>query len=204
MASLPEPQADGARTVDFHAHALDSLRVIRETLERSESFTAVPGWATAAVGVTALGASVLAAGTRSDLAWALTWLVEAFVGAGISVAGIVLKSRRAGARVLTGAARRVALGAVPPVAAGAILTAVLWRAGAPWAIPGTWMLLYGAGVITGGAFSVRIVPVMGLAFMASGAAALLSPPAWRDALMALSFGGLHVGFGLAIARRHGG
>ena len=71
-------------------------------------------------------------------------------------------------------------------------------------IPPTLLLLYGTGIITGGAFSVRIVPVMGMAFLAVGTAALLAPPAWGDAFLAAGFGGLHVVFGTMIARRHGG
>ena len=63
---------------------------------------------------------------------------------------------------------------------------------------------FGPGVVTGGAFSVRTVPVMGMAFMALGAVALVAPAGWRDVLLAAGFGGLHILFGLFIAWRHGG
>jgi hypothetical protein len=87
---------------------------------------------------------------------------------------------------------------------GALLTIFLFRAGFIAAIPGMWLLLYGTAVVAGGAFSVRVVPLMGFCFMVIGTVALFSPPSWADALMGAGFGGLHVGFGIWIARRHGG
>jgi hypothetical protein len=90
------------------------------------------------------------------------------------------------------------------MAAGALLTLALFRAGAAQLLPGAWLLLFGAAVTSGGAFSVRIVPVMGFSFLALGAAALVAPAAWGDAFMAAGFGGLLVIFGLLIARRYGG
>jgi threonine/homoserine/homoserine lactone efflux protein len=67
-----------------------------------------------------------------------------------------------------------------------------------------WLLLYGTAVVAGGAFSVQIVPVMGLCFMAAGVLALFSPTAWCQWIMGAAFGGLHIAFGIPIARRHGG
>jgi len=93
---------------------------------------------------------------------------------------------------------------VPPLFAGAALTVVLWRVGAFAAVPGLWLMLYGAGVTAGGAFSVRVVPVMGICFLAVGATALFTPAAWSDVWMGAGFGGLHVVFGAVIARKYGG
>ena len=92
----------------------------------------------------------------------------------------------------------------PPLIAGGLLTIVLVRAGLADTIPGVWLLLYGTGVITGGMFSVRAVPAMGLCFMALGALALFSPPALVNGFMAAGFGGLHLLFGVIIVRKYGG
>jgi hypothetical protein len=71
-------------------------------------------------------------------------------------------------------------------------------------MPGTWMLLYGLGVLTGGAASVRVVPLMGLCFVGIGAAALFAPPLWGNWLLAAGFGGVHIVFGTIITVKYGG
>jgi hypothetical protein len=183
---------------------MDNLRFIRETMEGAACFTAVSGIGEMVVGLTALLASWLASRQQGLRGWLLTWLGEAVVACILTCGAIGWKARRAEISLLTAPGRRFALGLLPPLAAGALLTAILVAAGASAFLPGTWLLLYGTGVVTGGAFSVRIVPVMGLAFMALGAITLLCPFAWGDALLAGGFGGLHLVFGALIARGHGG
>jgi hypothetical protein len=187
----------------LHARAMDNLSFIRSTMERATAFTAVPGWGGVAMGATALGATVLADG-RPPAEWLGVWLAASVLALGIGGWSMALKASRGGTSVLSYSGRRFVLSYVPPLAVGALLTLVLVRAGLYAALPGTWLLLYGTGVVTGGAFSVRVVPLMGLCFMALGAIALLAPPAWGDWLMAVGFGGLHIIFGLIIARRYGG
>jgi hypothetical protein len=185
-------------------HAIENLRFIRETMERSASFTAVPGWGGAAMGITALGAALVAARQTSPGAWLATWLVEAALASAIGAWTLGRKARAGGVPVLSGSGRRFALGLCPPLVAGALLTAVLYRAGLLSVLPGLWLLMYGAGVATGGAFSVKIVPVMGLCLMAAGAVALFAPLAWGNWLMGAGFGGLQIICGIIIARRYGG
>lgn len=188
----------------LHARAMDNLRFIRETMERASSFTAVPGWGGVIMGVTALGAAVVAAQQTSVKSWLTTWLVEAFLALLIGGWAMDRKARAAETPLLSGPGRKFALSFSPPMIVGALLTAALYRAGLTSAIPGTWLLLYGTAVVTGGAFSVKVVPVMGLCFMALGAITLFSPETWRDALLAVGFGLLNIIFGVYIARRHGG
>src|SRR5207253_9473182 len=137
-------------------------------------------------------------------AWLGTWLCTAVISLTISAWASNRKARAAQMPLLSGPGRKFTLSLSPPLLVGALLTLVLYRAGLIGAIPGMWLLLYGTGVVTGGAFSVKVVPVMGLCFMLLGAAALFCPATWGNWLMAAGFGGLHIIFGVIIARRYGG
>jgi len=193
----PDPPA-------LHARAMDNLSFIRRTMERATAFTAVPGWGGVAMGGTALAAAAVAQGRLTPQEWLVTWLGASAIALTIGGWAMAAKARRGGTTVFSYSGRRFVLSYVPPIAVGALLTVALVRAGLYQALPGTWLLLYGTGVVTGGAFSVRVVPLMGVCFMLLGTVALLGPAAWGNTLMALGFGGLHIGFGLVIARRYGG
>lgn len=202
--SRPRRSPDRFDTPALHDRAMDNLRFIRETMERSGAFTAVPGGGGIAVGLTALAAAVLAARQPTVELWLATWLAEATVALVIGGWALARKAHAANDPILSGPARRFGLSFLPPMIAGGLLTIALYRAGVPHALPATWLILYGAGVATAGAFSVRIVPVMGLCFMLVGAVALFGPAAWGNWCMAAGFGGLHLVFGAIIARKHGG
>lgn len=188
----------------LHDRAMDNLRYIRETMERSSSFTHVSGIGGVAMGLIALVAASVAATSSTTLVWLAAWLVAAPLSFGVSTVMMARKSRAEGTALLNGSGRKFAWNLVPPLVVGAVLTAVLLRLGLTELLPGIWLMLYGAAVITGGSYSVRTVPVMGVAFMMTGIAALFSPAAWGDAFMAAGFGGLHIAFGLVIWRKHGG
>ena len=185
-------------------HALAQLRYIRQTMERSGEFTAVPGWGGFWMGVTALGASWLAARQASPAGWLTVWLAE--MGLAVAIGGLAIwrKTHHGDRSLFTAPGRRFFLSFAPPVAAGAVLSAALIRLQLAGVLPGLWLLLYGAGVTTAGAFSVRVVPLMGLCFMGLGAGALAAPAEFGNLFLAAGFGGLQIGFGVWIARRYGG
>jgi hypothetical protein len=184
--------------------AIENLQFIRRTLESSGSFTAVPGWGLVTVGVTAIGAAIIAHYQVPRQHWVAVWLGEAIIGTVIAAWAMYAKAQRTGVSLLAAPGRRFALGLAPPLIAGAILTPILWYHKAVPDLPGIWLLLYGTAVVTGGTYSIRVVPVMGACFMALGLAALLAPTSWALAWMVAGFAGLHIVFGYFIARNHGG
>ena len=200
----PLPAQPASEPPALHARAMDNLQFIRETMERAGAFTAVSGWGMVAVGVSAIGAAALAASRSSATEWLAIWLCEAMLSVLISGWAITRKARTARIPVLSGPGRKFAMSFSPPILVGAVLTAVIYNAGLVGVLPGLWLMLYGTGVITGGAFSVPIVPVMGLCFIAAGIVAVAVPFVWTNVILALAFGGLHIAFGIPIARRHGG
>ena len=193
--------------VEIQALAIDNLRYIRRTIERAGSFTAVPGTGGAVMGSLALLAAWVAGpegGKAISVRWLAVWMSAALAAVVVGVGAAALKSRRAKLPLLCGPGRKFVAGFAPAMAAGALLTAVLFRAGEGSLLPGVWMLLYGAGVLSGGSASVRIVPLMGACFMAAGALALLFPGVDGNAMLAGGFGGLHIVFGFVIAVKYGG
>jgi hypothetical protein len=184
--------------------ALDNLRFIRETMERAGTFTAISGWGIVAVGVVAMVAAGVAQ-VRPTPEWRVgTWVVTAAACIALSMWATARKARRSDLSMVSGPAQKLALAFSPAMLVGALLTVALLRIGANDLLPAVWMLLYGTAVVAGGAFSVRIIPVMGVCFMVLGAVALFAPPSVGDWLMVAAFGVVHVVFGIQIARRHGG
>jgi hypothetical protein len=197
----PTPSKD---TPALHARAMDNLAFIRNTMEAAGAFTAVSGWGMVAIGVLSMIVAFVAAQQKTETGAMSIWLALAVFSPLLMIWAMVRKARAANMPLLSGPGRKFVLSFSPPMAVGALLTLVLFRAGLMEAIPGVWLLLYGTAVVAGGAFSVKIVPVMGLCFMAAGVIALFAPVAWAPWILGAAFGGLHIAFGIPIARRHGG
>jgi len=190
----------------IHEHALDNLRYIRETMERAGSFTTIPGWGGVAIGVTAAIASTVSQRfTSADPGtWTRIWLAEAVLAGAIALLTMWRKGRRASVDFTSVPARRFFVSYFAPIAAAALLTVVLIRANLVLALPALWLLMYGASFVSSGAFSIRVIPVMGVCFMTLGAAAAFVPLPVGNVLMGAGFGALHLIFGFIIARSYGG
>ena len=193
-----------ADVASFSQHAEESLQFIRRTMERSATFTAVPGLGGAAMGAVGLAAAILAARQSSSERWLVVWLLAAVVALGIGLASVWRKAARLGAPLAGPVGRRFAMSLVAPLVAGGALTWGLWRNG-DWAMmPAVWLLLYGAGALAGGVFSVATVRLLGATFMALGVAALVTPPSWGNIWLGLGFGVLHMVCGLYVAKKYEG
>jgi hypothetical protein len=196
--------SEGSEIPALHSRAMDNLSFIRDTMERASSFTAVPGWGGVLMGGTAWAAAAVARRAANPDEWLTAWLAAAAIGIAVGAVALIRKARRSEGYVLTQPARRFLLGYLPPVFVGALLTVALFTSGMAGLLPAMWLLMYGTGLVTGGVFSVRVVPIMGACFIVLGALALFSPEEWGNVWMALGFGGLHIVFGSIIAWRHGG
>lgn len=190
--------------VSINQRAIENLEYIRDTMERAGSFTAVPGWGGILMGVSAVITAVISSRLPSYNWWFASWLAEAGLALAIGGSAMAQKAKAAKSPLLYGPGRKFAVSLCPAMVAGAVLTAVLYQQQLFGLMPGTWLLLYGVSIVTSGAFSVKIVPLMGLCFMALGAAALFTPLALANWFMGVGFGALHIAFGTVIARRYGG
>ena len=187
----------------LHERAAENLRYIRETMERATSFTAISGAGYVLAGLTAFAAAFVATAQPTQERWLLVWVAELLLAGALSVGMTVRKARSMGVPLRSHTGRKLILAFAPPMAVGALLTLAIWQGGGYDLLPGIWLSLYGTGVMTGGVYSVRAIPLMGAAFIALGGVALLGPVP-GDLVLGLGLGGLHVLVGGLVWRRYGG
>lgn len=212
MNSSRLPKQNPDEPVSLRARAMDNLTFIRETMTNSTSFTGVPGWGMVIMGVVALIGGWVATHSARYM-WADTWGVVAVVGCSAGLVTMAMKSRRRRTPVLIGPGRKFMLNFSPPILVGCVLSQIFYQEHLEHLMPGMWLLLYGAAVINGGAFSVSLIPIMGVCFMTLGLLTFFLPNAplavsgnvhYYDIVLAFGFGGLHIVFGTIVARRNGG
>ena len=167
LVGMSRRAAEPAAVPSVGQHAEENLRFIRRTMERSSTFTAVPGVGGAAMGAIGLAAAILAANQRSAERWLIVWLLAAAVAVSIGVIAVLRKAARLDAPLAGPVGRRFAMSLAAPLVAGAALT---WGVanGDRALMPAVWLLLYGTAVLGGGAFSVAAVRLLGVAFIALG------------------------------------
>jgi hypothetical protein len=204
MFTPMQPFSRSAAPVPLRDRAEENLRFIRETMDRSATFSAVPGAGGVAMGALGLAAAFLSARETTQSGWLIVWLAVAPAAAAAGVFFLMQKARAKGAPLAHGAGRRFALALVPPLLAGAALTAGLVSARAYDVLPGLWLLLYGIAVLAAGAHAVPVVRLFGALLLALGFAALAVPFPAANLLLGAGFGLGHLVTGAVVARRHGG
>jgi hypothetical protein len=191
------------RAVEMKERAEEDLRFIRDAMGRGAAFTCVPGVGGVFMGLVGLAAAVVASQAGSPRAWLGVWVAAGLLGFAVGVLALLRKSRREAHRPAEAAARRFAFALIPPLVAGAALTAALAAAGLFPFLPGIWLLLYGCAVVGAGVLSVPVVPLFGGSLVLLGLAALVLP-GQGNLLLGLGFGAGHLVCGAVVAQRHGG
>jgi hypothetical protein len=187
----------------LHQHAQDNLQYIRDTMESATSFTGISGKGYIFAGISALGAAWLAAQQTSNTGWLGVWMAELALAATATLSMTAFKARGQGTSLWSTNGIKLLLAFLPGMTAGGIITLALYLQDDITLLPGIWMCLYGASVMTAGVHSVRLIPIMGGLFILVGALVLLTPlPA--NTMLGLGLGILHILFGIIVWRKHGG
>ena len=208
-SSKKDASASTAPTA-LHERAEQNLRTIRELMESSTSFTGVSGKGYVLAGLTAFAATWIAARQQTTLDWLLVWMGELLVAATLAFGFTVRKARNQGESLWSTTGKKVLLAFFPPMAVGAMLTLFMLQQNTIEWLPGFWLCLYGTGVMSAGAYSVAVLPIMGGFFLLLGVAVLLFYPAdptvlvFGNSILGMAMGGLHVVFGVIIWRGYGG
>ena len=185
--------------------AADDLAYVRQVLDRSEQFSAVPGLGGIGMGTVALGAAWLARLQATGTRWLIVWTAAAAIACVIGGTGVIHKARRRGLPLDSGAARRFSRSLLPPLLLGVVLTAAAWQAESWTLFVPIWLGCYGVGVLAAGAVSTAsVVPRFGMFLLGCAAVAAAVPASWRDGMMALGFGVGHLVTGEIVRRRYGG
>jgi hypothetical protein len=197
------PSRPSTAPSSLQQHAADNLRFIRATMESATAFTGVSGKGYVVAGLSAVFAAWLAAQQESPATWLGVWMLEMVLAGTVALAMTAMKTQRQGHVLWSASGRKLLLAFIPAMAIGGVLTLTLFLRGDLSLLPGIWLCIYGAAVTTAGAHSIRLIPVMGIAFMLLGAAVLLLPLP-TNLMLGAGLGGLHIVFGILLWRNHGG
>ncbi|MCC2670432.1 MAG: hypothetical protein K0Q72_2903 [Armatimonadetes bacterium] len=176
--------------------AEQTLEVIRTLMERGTRYTNLSGHAGIAAGICALAGCALRE-------WAHTPFLPTWMGVLLAActACAFFTARMAasnGEPLWTRQARTAVAALLPSLVAALVLTAVLASNGQEAILPGVWMLLWGVGALAISFFTPRVMSALGLTFMGAGTVALLTPPARDVITMGVTFGVLHLIYGIAL------
>lgn len=193
--------------------ARENLRVIRQTMERSTKYSTLSGLSGVLIGVVAIfgvvisraifGVGQVSVAEPRLIQIATVWAVVLIAAVTIEFLANKRRARQVGKHVVSPLGAHIIVAALPGFIAAAVLTAFFVMHGLLFSIWGVWMLCYGLAICAVGLFSVKPVSILGGAFVLAGAVTLLLPPSAQLPMMALTFGGFHIIYGVLMARKHG-
>ena len=184
------------------SQAEENLKYIRDTMASASAFTSISGKGlmfTGVVGLLAAWLDLTANQSPSLPVW-LTALAIAVTG---STSLTLLKARQQGTTLLSASGRKLLYAFTPTMFAGGVITFFVANANLGLLLPGLWLSLYGAAVMTAGAHSIAMIKFAGAAFIALGIFAFALPQ-FSILALALGFGALHLAAGYLIWRYYGG
>ena len=200
-----------------HEEAQARMQEVQRIMERTTLYTLLPGASAIIGGVLVLiGCAVSYAMIRSldfedvllldmDRQWAfcVMWFIIGVVAIAQEIVLAMLAAHRQGISPRARPARFAAWSLTPSVFVAVVITLKLMvdaHGHVHYVVP-VWMMCYGTGVYTAGLFSVRLPRLLGIAFIALGAVGLTIFPEYGLVLAALSFGLLHIAFGVIVLTR---
>jgi hypothetical protein len=191
--------------------AEENLRVIRDLMERSTKYSTFAGVSGILAGIASI-VGCLATSTLErarpttgefPFCFLLVWSLVIVFALGADYLRNKRRAARVGKHVISRLGKQMLLGSAPGLGTGVLLTLFFLRHGLLAYIYPVWMLCYGIAVCAVGQFSQREVSYLGAAFLWIGTMTLLLPQEWGLLMMAVSFGGFHILYGILMAQRDG-
>lgn len=214
LREFPEPNAREAE---------ENLRIIRSLMERSTKYSTFSGLSGVLAGVASIigcfvtyaldprnsqaaspvtGVTLTPTPDDYRIPFLVTWTCVILFAL---ISDYLLTKRRAatvGKHILSRLGKQMFIAAAPGLGTGTLLTLYFLKHHHLSDIYPVWMLCYGIAVCAVGLFSQREVTYLGTAFLISGAFTLLFP-AFGLPMMAITFGGFHILYGILISRKDG-
>jgi hypothetical protein len=165
-------------------------------VDRAPAFLSLPGSGSTVVGVTALIAAGIASTCPASVTWLAIWFVEACLAIALGSLALTKRAAKSGLSLCSYLGPRFVMCFTPPLFVALVLTCRLLFSKNPQALAVSWLLLYGAAIVSGGMCCPIAAPEMGLGFLLVGTIAFLISPDWVNLPLAVGFGGLHIIFGI--------
>lgn len=204
MTMLREIREPDAREAE------ENLRVIRELMERSTRHSTFSGYSGILAGIYSIIGCAITFWIKNqphsllpmNLLFLAVWSVVIVLAIGTDYLLTKRHAARVGKRILSRLGKQMAYASIPGLGTGALWTLFLLQHGLLDVVFPVWMLCYGIAVSAVGIFSQREVKLLGAAFLVAGAVTLFLPQ-FGLPMMAATFGGFHILYGIVMSLKDG-